>query len=89
VKQSIQVKLYSPFRDLVGESTVYVDVPQGGRIRDVVDALKQRYTGLANLLDAEDRQGHFMVLLNGSISSMGQEVNHNDQVALLSPMMGG
>lgn len=80
---TIQVLLFAAYRELAGVPEMRLQLPQGSRVRDLVELLRARGGGLATL------PGDPPVAVNRSYVSADTELREGDEVALLPPVAGG
>ncbi|MBC7093162.1 MoaD family protein [Candidatus Bipolaricaulota bacterium] len=91
----VEVHLYFPFRDEVGESPVVLTLPPGTDVAGAVAALAARYPTLnARLFDAAGRvHRHISALVNGTSVQFKQgfatPLADGDVLTLLPPVGGG
>ena len=63
----MKVNFYATLRDVTGQKTVDIDLPENATVRQLVDAVVERYPLLRDkLLNPENRLwGHVHVFING------------------------
>jgi molybdopterin synthase sulfur carrier subunit len=66
---TVQVDLYATLRLLVGKKTVDVSLPEGATVRDLLDAVVQRFPPLADQL--LNQAGHLSRHVNVFIDGRG------------------
>ena len=67
----VQVNFYSTLRQIVGKKTVEIALPEGGKIRQLVEEIVSCYPALRREILSEqgDLLGHIHVFINGRESS--------------------
>lgn len=81
----LRVKLFSAVRDVVGSSELVVEVPDGARVKDLVEILARDYPKLKEL----EAQLPVLILVNGSPANEETQLGQDDEVALIPPASGG
>ena len=79
----VTVRLFASLRELTGESTAQVDVPDGSRAADVWEACVQRWPALAT------RRQSTVLAVNQEFAKPDVVIRDGDEVALLPPVSGG
>lgn len=79
----INVRLFASYRELIGRSTLEVDVPDGTSVEELYGALQRQYPPLAELR----RFTTFAV--NRDVVSGETVLDPDDEVAFLQPVSGG
>ena len=91
----MKVNFYATLRDVVGQKTVDIDVPESATIRQLVDAIVERYPLLRDKLLNEDDNlwGHVHVFINGRdapfLEDEMQTVIKPDDSVSVFPAVGG
>jgi MoaD family protein len=91
----VEVHLYFPFRNEVGESPVVLELPPGADVAQAVQALVKRYPRLGDrFYDPQGQiQRHISALVNGMSIQFRQgwatKVRDRDVITLLPPVGGG
>lgn len=91
----VRVTLYFPFRDELPEDTIELDVPEGTKVSQVVEALVARFPFLRpRFYDAQGNiHRHISALVNGvSIqyqNGWATSVPQGAEIVLLPPVGGG
>jgi len=79
----IQTLFFASYRDLLGISSMEVEVPDGSTVSDLVSELRGRGGAFARLPDAP------AVALNRSYSRQDARLFPGDEVAFIPPVAGG
>jgi len=81
----LRVRLFSVVRDVVGSSELTIELPEGAKVKDLVNALVEMYPKLKEL----EEEIPLLVLVNGSPASDETPVGQGDEIALIPPASGG
>lgn len=79
---TVRVLLFASYADALGASEVRLDLPNGARVRDVLDRVLQMAAG-----KRVPRQP--MVAVNQRYAAPDQAVAASDEVAIIPPVAGG
>jgi len=79
---NIRVLLFASYADALGASELSLDVPQGARVRDLVDQIRDE--GAPAALPPSP-----LVAVNADYASPEQELSAGDEVAIIPPVAGG
>ncbi|HVM44314.1 MAG TPA: molybdenum cofactor biosynthesis protein MoaE [Candidatus Thermoplasmatota archaeon] len=79
----VRVRFFAGTRDAVGAPALDVDVPEGARVADVVDAVCERHPPLARY------RPHALYALDGAFVPTTQPVRAGAEVAMMPPVSGG
>lgn len=79
----VQVLLFGSLKDLSGESTIEVELPDGASVRDLLEACEQRFPAMKKLLPS------VAVAVNQQYSGSSGRLKAEDEIALLPPVSGG
>ena len=79
----IEVRLFAQARERVGSGTARLELPDGSRVNDALDALERVHPSLAEL------RPHLAVALDGTLASPGDALADGIELALLPPVSGG
>ncbi|MFN3975343.1 MAG: molybdopterin converting factor subunit 1 [Dehalococcoidia bacterium] len=79
----IRVRLFALYRERLGADALTLEVPEGGRVADVLHALTQRFPRLLPLVD------NTRVAVNHEFAEPSQVLSEGDEVALIPPVSGG
>jgi len=91
----MKVNFYATLRDVVGQKTVDIDIPENATVRDLVDAIIRRYPLLRDKLLNQDNilWGHVHVFINGRdapfLDDEMQTVIKPDDAISIFPAVGG
>jgi molybdopterin converting factor subunit 1 len=80
---SQRVRLFASFRQQAGAGQVELELGPRPRVRDVLEALRQRYPGLGPGLDSA------MVAVNLEYVGPDYRLEPGDEVAIIPPVSGG
>jgi len=80
---SVRVLFFSVLREQVGRSSLEVSIPTGSHARHLVDHLSTMYPAI------EAYRSIIRVAINQEYVDNTVEINHNDEVALITPVSGG
>ena len=79
----VHTRFFASYRDLIGASTLSVDVPDGATVRDLVRTLRGRGGAFAALPHDP------AVAVNLSYASPAEALADGDEVAFIPPVAGG
>lgn len=79
----VQARLFAGTRDAVGASHVALDLPDGSRVRDLVDALCARHPRLGPY------RPHLRLAQDGAFVAPDAPLRDGAEVALMPPVSGG
>jgi len=91
----MKVNFYATLRDVTGQKTVDIDLPENATVRQLVDAMVERYPLLRDkLLNQDDKLwGHVHVFINGRdapfLDNEMQTVIKLDDSISIFPAVGG
>jgi molybdopterin synthase sulfur carrier subunit len=91
----MKVNFYATLRDVVGQKTVDIDIPESATVRQLVDTIVELYPLLRDkLLNEEDNLwGHVHVFINGRdapfLEDEMQTVIKPDDTISIFPAVGG
>ena len=91
----MEVNFYATLRDVVGQKTVDIDIPENATIRQLVDTVVEVYPLLRDKLLNEDDNlwGHVHVFINGRdapfLDDKMQTVIKPDDSISIFPAVGG
>lgn len=91
----MKVNFYATLRDVTGQKTVDIDLPENATVRQLVDAMVERYPLLRDkLLNQDDKLwGHVHVFINGRdapfLNDELQTVIKPDDTISVFPAVGG
>jgi sulfur-carrier protein len=79
----MQVRLFASFRQAVGAGQVEVELGPSPRVRDLLEAIRERHPGLGPGLDSA------MVAVNLEYVGPDYQLHEGDAVAIIPPVSGG
>ena len=79
----VRTLFFAAYRDLAGQPSAEVELPEGARVSDLVACLRDRGGSLALLPPRP------AVALNRCYASLEEELRAGDEVALIPPLAGG
>ena len=82
MKAPVSVLLFGITRDLTGQSSVSVPLPDNARVTDLLAQLHQLYPDLAGVRSV-------LVAVNGEYAEADQRIQNTDEIALIPPVSGG
>ena len=92
----MQANFYATLRQIVGQKTVEIDVPEGATVGLLIDEILHQYPQLRNeLLDEQGRlYGHVHVLVNGRDSqfldnALDTVIEPGDSISVFPAIGGG
>ena len=92
----MKVNFYATLRDVVGQKTVDIDIPENATVRQLVDTVVERYPLLRDkLLNQEDNLwGHVHVFINGRDApflddKMKTVIKSDDSISIFPAVGGG
>ena len=79
----VHVQFFSRLRDLTGQSTMDLDVPEGTRVADVLEMLFSRTPAL--------REWDKSILVAADVEFVGRDyvLKPNDEISVMPPVQGG
>ncbi|MDH5758647.1 MAG: MoaD/ThiS family protein [Gemmatimonadota bacterium] len=80
---SVQTLFFAAYRDLLGTSTLDVELPEGASVSDLVVTLRARGAPFDALPEEP------AVAVNRSYAPMGRSLAEGDEVAFIPPVAGG
>lgn len=80
---SVQALFFAAYRDLLGTSSLSVDLPEGATVADLVEALRGRGAPWSAL----PREP--AVAVNRAYALHSEELRPGDEVAFIPPVAGG
>jgi len=92
----MQVNLYATFRLLAGEKSLYIDLPEGATVRELITAVVERLPVLRThwLSDNGELHAHVHIFVNGEDvqnlpDGLDTRLPANATVDCLPPVAGG
>lgn len=78
----IKILAFGISRDILGGSTVEMQIPDGACVADLREALYSQYPALQKL-------SNLAIALNTEYAAEEQEISERDEVVLIPPVSGG
>ena len=78
----INVLLFGISTDLVGASSLEVEIPTNSSVGDFKEVLQKKYSSLTQL-------NSYAIAVNESYADNDTQLNENDVVAIIPPVSGG
>lgn len=78
----IKILAFGISRDILGGSTVEMQIPDGACVADLREALYSQYPALQKL-------SNLAIALNTEYAAEEQEIRERDEVVLIPPVSGG
>ncbi|MBX7252424.1 MAG: MoaD/ThiS family protein [Candidatus Promineofilum sp.] len=92
----MKVNFFATLRQVTGQKTVDLDLPDGVTVQQVLDAVVNRYPAMTGMLadDAGKLLGHCHIFINGRgvnymLDQMDSVVRHGDTVNFFPAVGGG
>lgn len=88
----MRVTAYPPYRRIVGAQSLDVDLPQGARVRDLLEWLGERHAPFRSFASAPSDEflwGQLIVHVNDEIAGLETSLRSDDRIDLLPPIAGG
>jgi molybdopterin converting factor subunit 1 len=79
----MQVLFFAQAREQAGCASAALELPEGSRVTDALDALVAAHPGLATL------RPHLAVAVNGALARADERIGDGAELALLPPVSGG
>ena len=79
----VQLKLFAAAKDHVGSDVVAIEIPAGGTIADLRQAIVASYPELEQVLR------HAMFAINADYATDTSTIESTDEVACIPPVSGG
>jgi len=87
----IKVRYFARFRELTGIGEEKIELPEGSKVRDLIEKIKELYPKFKDEIFGEDYDDNAEVNIsrNGRYASFEEELEDGDIVALFPPTSGG
>jgi molybdopterin synthase catalytic subunit len=79
----VTVLFFAQARDRAGRDRLALELPEGSRVSDALDAIRRDHPALAEL------EAHLAVAVDGRLAKSGATLTHGAELALLPPVSGG
>ena len=80
---TIRLLFFAQARERAGSGEATLELPEGSRVADALERIRQRYPALAELMP------HLAVAMNQRLVSSEEAVAPDAEIALLPPVSGG
>ncbi len=81
----VTIKLFAIYREKANTDRVELDIKQGMKVKDLLEAVKERIPSIKELVI----EGKGMLAVNQEVAKPDTIVNDGDEVALIPPVSGG
>ncbi|HHI01037.1 MAG: MoaD family protein [Thermococcus sp.] len=87
----IKVRYFARFRELTGTGEEKIELPEGSKVRDLIEKIKELHPKFKDEIFGEDYDDNADVNIsrNGRYASFEEELEDGDIVALFPPTSGG
>ncbi len=82
----VRVRFFSILKDVAGRESMELELPDGSRLRDLLEKIYKLYPDLEKL-GGEDVG--VIALVNGNYGKLDDVLRDGDEVALIPPASGG
>jgi len=79
----VQVKLFAIAKDIIGSDEINVDVPDGGQVADLREAIVEAFPSMSAVLR------HAMIAVNTQYADNQTSLSADADVAIIPPVSGG
>ena len=79
---NVRILLFGVTKEIVGSSTLELDISSDGSVESMLSDLKGRYPAFKKL-------NSLMVAVNSEYADNNQMLKENDEIALIPPVSGG
>ena len=79
---NVKILLFGVTRDIVGDSTLEMDISDGHNVGEMMKELKIRFPKFSDL-------NSLLVAVNSEYAEEDMILNHSDEIALIPPVSGG
>jgi len=80
---TVRTLFFASYRDLAGTPELPVELEEGARVQDLVQALRERGGGFSQLPEAP------AVAVNRTYAPLSRPLAQDDEVAFIPPVAGG
>jgi molybdopterin synthase sulfur carrier subunit len=84
--------VYPPYRAVIGQDSLDVDLPPGATLRQLLEALGARHRDFREFAHARSDEflwGQLIVHVNDDIAGLNTPLQPGDKIELLPPIAGG
>ncbi|AAL80667.1 molybdopterin converting factor subunit 1 [Pyrococcus furiosus DSM 3638] len=87
----VKVKYFARFRQLAGVDEEEIELPEGARVRDLIEEIKKRHEKFKEEVFGEgyDEDADVNIAVNGRYVSWDEELKDGDVVGVFPPVSGG
>ncbi|MDK2869437.1 MAG: sulfur-carrier protein [Pyrococcus sp.] len=87
----VKVKYFARFRQLAGVDEEEIELPEGAKVRDLIEEIKRRHEKFKGEVFGEghDEDADVNVAVNGRYVSWDEELKEGDVVGVFPPVSGG
>ncbi len=84
------MKLFALYRELTGEREVEIELPDGAKVKDMLEALEERFPKLrGRLVERRGEQRNFILMRGGRWPDLEDRLRDGEEFALFPPVGGG
>mgnify|MGYP000557193089 CR=1 FL=1 len=80
---SVTIRLFASYREIIGKSSILMNVSKGALVSDLLTDLLEQYPQLAG------NSSKIVVAVNHEYQTNSYTLHTNDEVALIPPVSGG
>lgn len=80
---SVTIRLFASYREIIGKSSILMNVSKGALVSDLLTDLLEQYPQLAG------SPSKIVVAVNHEYQTHSYTLHTNDEVALIPPVSGG
>jgi molybdopterin converting factor small subunit len=87
-----RIQVYPPYRAMVGQDSLQVELPVGATLRELLELLATRFPAFREFAEARSNEflwGQLIVHVNDDIAGLETRLRPDDTVDLLPPIAGG
>jgi|YelNatPaOPRAMG01_1025707.scaffolds.fasta_scaffold08754_4 molybdopterin synthase sulfur carrier subunit len=90
----VKIKLYGDLKEKSGKSEIELIMPEGTKMRDLIDIISKDYLGKETLLESSGKlKSTIIVLVNGKnidfIDKLETKLSDGDLISLVPAVFGG
>ena len=84
------MKLFALYRELTGEREVEIELPDGAKVKDMLEALEERFPKLrGRLVERRGEQRSYILMRGGRWPDLNEPLRDGEEFALFPPVGGG